>query len=147
MKKQKEIDAIVDDILFIKPIFFKALINAKGIKALITPGTYYIMLALEKSGALSMSQISKEVSMPKPNVTPLVDKLICTGLAERISDGKDRRIINIKLTKSGLKNKKEVDKALKAHTYEKLKDLSLNDLNLLAESLTKVKNILAKLPK
>ena len=147
MKKQKEIGAIVDNILFIKPIFFKALINAKGIKALITPGTYYIMLALEKSGALSMSHISKEVSMPRPNVTPLVDKLICAGLAERISDGKDRRIINIKLTKSGLKTKKEVDQALREHTFQKLGNLSITDLKALAESLAKVKNILEKLPK
>ena len=147
MKKLKEIGDIIDSILFIKPIFFKALINAKGIKALITPGTYYIMLALEKSGALSMSHISKEVSMPRPNVTPLVDKLICTGLAERISDGKDRRIINIKLTKSGLKTKKEVDKALREHTFQKLNYLTQRDVSILAESLAKVREILAKLPK
>jgi len=145
--KQKEIEVIIDNILFIKSIVFKSLVNATGVKDKISPGIYYVMLVLDKFGALSMSRISKEIAIPKPNVTILVDKLISGGLAERIPGKKDRRIIEIKLTKKGLNTKKEVDKTLKEHTFQKLFSLSPPDIKLLSELLSKVRNIFEKIPK
>jgi len=142
-----EIDSIISNILFIKPMFFKALVNSKGLMTIVNPGTYYIMLALEKHKALSMSTIGSAVSMPRPNVTALVDKMISDRLAERTPDPKDRRIIKIGLTRKGYKTKKLVDKALKEHTSQKLSSLSDSEIKQLSSSLTKVRNIFAKLPK
>lgn len=146
MNKNK-IDIIIDNILSIKLNFFKPFINAKGLHSIITPGIYYVLIALDKHGPLSMSHIGKEVSMSKPNVTALVDKLIFQGLAERIHDESDRRIINIKLTKKGLKIKKEIDKTFEKHIYQKLSSLSDAEFKILSDSLCNVRNLLSKIQK
>jgi DNA-binding MarR family transcriptional regulator len=90
-----------------------------------------------------MSNIGKEIYMPKPNVTALIDKLISQNLVERIPDSKDRRIINIKLTKKGLKTKKEIENIFK----EQVSFLTDKEINELSNSLTKARNIIAKIQK
>jgi DNA-binding MarR family transcriptional regulator len=143
----KELEDIIDNLLSIKLIFFKELVNLKELRKLITPGTYYVMIALEKHGSLSMSQIGRETAMPKPNVTSFVDMLISKHFAERIPDEKDRRIINIKLTKKGLKAKKEIDKFFRNQMSDKLKILRPSDIKNLSCSLVHVSNVLSKIPK
>jgi DNA-binding MarR family transcriptional regulator len=144
---ERELEEIIENILSIKLIFFKELVNLKELRKLITPGTYYIMIALEKHGSLSMSHIGKETAMPNPNVTSFVDMLISKHYAERIPDEEDRRIINIKLTKKGLKAKKEIDKFFRNQMYDKLKVLSSAEIKNLSCSLMRVKDVLSKLPK
>jgi DNA-binding MarR family transcriptional regulator len=143
----KELEEIIDNILSIKLIFFKELVNLKELRKLITPGTYYIMIALEKHGKLSMTKIGRETAMPKPNVTSFVDILISKHFAERIPGEKDRRIINIKLTKKGLKAKKEIDKFFRTRMYNKLKELSSSEIKNLSSSLISVREVLSKLQK
>jgi MarR family 2-MHQ and catechol resistance regulon transcriptional repressor len=142
-----EIDNIVDNILSIKLNFFKPFMDSKGLKSLITPGTYYVLIALERNGPLSMSSIGREASMPKPNVTALIDKLILKGLAERTQDVHDRRIVNIKITKKGLKMKKEIDKTFEEHTTKTLSVLTADEVKLLSDSLNKVRQLMSKIQK
>jgi DNA-binding MarR family transcriptional regulator len=144
---EKELEDIIDNILSIKLIFFKELVNLKELRKLITPGTYYIMIALEKHGSLSMSQIGRETAMPKPNVTSFVDMLISKHFAERIPDEKDRRIINIKLTKKGLKAKREIDKFFRNQMHNKLRVLTSAEIKNLSCSLIHVSDVLSKIPK
>lgn len=143
----KELNTIIDNILSIKLIFFKALVNTKGLKTLISPAIYYLMISLEKHGKLSMSNIGREIYTPKPNVTTIIDKLITKKLVERIPDATDRRIINIKLTKKGLKTRKEIDAMFKEQTKRRLASLSEHDILELSSSLSKVRNILSKIKK
>ncbi len=42
-----------------------------------------------------MSEIGRRVYISKSNMTSLIDKLVENGLAERIPDTNDRRVINI----------------------------------------------------
>jgi DNA-binding MarR family transcriptional regulator len=143
MMDDKKIDIIIDNILSVKLIFFKALLRQGETKTILSPAIYYVLTALERQGSLSMSNIGKEIYMPKPNVTALIDKLISQNLVERIPDSKDRRIINIKLTKKGLKTKKEIENIFK----EQVSFLTDKEINELSNSLTKARNIIAKIQK
>jgi DNA-binding MarR family transcriptional regulator len=144
---EKDLDIIIDNILSIKLIFFKALVNTKGLKTLISPAIYYLMISLEKHGSLSMSNIGKEIYTPKPNVTTLIDKLILNKLVERFPDAKDRRIINIKLTKKGLKTKQDIDNIFRQKTRKRLSSLTENEAKELSHSLSIVRKILSKIQK
>ena len=144
---KNELDKIIDNILSIKLIFFKALVNSRGLKTMITPAIYYLMRALEKRESLSMSEIGKVIYTPKPNVTPLIDKLISKKLVERIHNEKDRRIINIKLTRKGLKTKQEIEKIFEEQTESKLSSLTEKEIKELSNSLIKVRSILSKIQK
>ena len=139
------LDKIVDNILSIKPILFKNLIKPEMVSHIIPAGSYHLFIILEKHGTLSMTEIGKELTMPKPNVTSLIDKLIDSGFVERIPDLNDRRIVKIQFTISG---KKAIDKAkifVRENIKEKLLMLSDGELALLADSLQTVKEILSKI--
>ena len=140
---EEKLDKIIDNILSVKINFFKALLRPGESKSDISPAIYYVMTALEKHGSLSMSEIGKEIYMPKPNVTALIDKLISKKLVERIPDNKDRRIINIKLTKKGIITKTEIEKIFRKQMFS----LSDKEIEELSNSLTKVRKIIAKIQK
>mgnify|MGYP002411622585 CR=1 FL=1 len=63
---------------------------------------YSIMKALEPEEGLTVSEISTRVHRKISNVTPVVDFLVDKGIAERISDEKDRRVIRVRLTAEGI---------------------------------------------
>jgi len=73
---------------------------------------------------LSMSDIGKCLSMPKPHITVIVDKLIDEGYVVRQNDPKDRRIINISLTDKGLMDFEEIKETLSLTLKSKLVLLS-----------------------
>ena len=100
MEKAK-LSSITNDLILIKPLFYKAFGRPHHAISNITPGAYYVLLQLAGDGELSMSEIAEKLSVSKPNVTTLIDKLIEEGLTERLSDKQDRRIVKIKLTKKG----------------------------------------------
>nr|WP_255343964.1 MarR family transcriptional regulator [Methanobacterium sp. SMA-27] len=56
---------------------------------------FHILKVLKKKGPLPMSEIGRRVYISKSNMTSLIDKLVENGLAERIPDTNDRRVINI----------------------------------------------------
>ena len=52
-------------------------------------------------GAMPVSEISKRLGIAKPNITPLIDRLIADGFVERRRDVRDRRVVNIVLLPAG----------------------------------------------
>ena len=144
MEKQ-HLDTIIDNIFSVNPILFKSLVKIKPKKPHLTPGSHFLLMTLRNNGKLSMSEIGKLLSMPKPNVTALVDKLIIDKLIERLPDKEDRRIINIQLTKKGNKLIEAKKKSIHEHIKQKLMILSEKELLQLSTSLQNVKNILSKI--
>ena len=143
--ENQHLDLIIDNIFSVNPILFKSLVKIKPKKLHLTPGSHFLLMTLKKNGKLSMSEIGKLLSMPKPNVTALVDKLILDKLIERLSDKQDRRIINIQLTKKGNKLIEAKKKSIHEHIKQKLMILTEKELLQLSTSLQNVKNILTKI--
>ncbi|MCE1163800.1 MAG: MarR family transcriptional regulator [Bacteroidetes bacterium] len=142
--KIRDIEIITDNILFIKTMISRAILNAVGNREVVSPGMYYVMLVLEKNGPLPMSGISREMLIPKPNVTKLVDKLIADGLVERIPDAADRRIIKIRLSRKGEKVKNEINKALTENAFRKTFNLTEKDIKIISGHLIGIREIFAK---
>ena len=111
----------------------------------LTASNYYVLIVLSKHEFLSMSEISKKLTMPKPNISALVDKLIKEGLLERHYDKTDRRIINVRLTKQGNIAINDFKKNVRNHFKEKLSSLTEKDLEKLSKSLQNIKDILVKI--
>jgi DNA-binding MarR family transcriptional regulator len=100
------------------------------------------MGSLKRNGMLSMSEIGKQLSIPKPHVTVIIDKLIDEGYVTRENDPADRRIIKIRLTQKGLKDFEEIKQAISESLKEKISSLPAEELQLLKDSSENVKNIL-----
>ncbi|MBQ8535902.1 MAG: MarR family transcriptional regulator, partial [Clostridia bacterium] len=109
MAKKKSVDAaLVDQVaqnLFnALPIFRKRLVHMDVIqREYHIPLSHVQVLAmLNDNGSMSVSEISRRLGIAKPNITPLVDRLILAGLVERCRDENDRRVVNISICQSGV---------------------------------------------
>lgn len=111
-------------------------------KSSVTPGGMFVLGSLKRHGMLSMSDIGKFLSMPKPHITVIVDRLIDEGYVERQSDAHDRRIVNILITEKGLKDFEEIKLAVSETLKSKLVLLNENELDILAAASQQVKDIL-----
>jgi len=60
-----------------------------------------VLTMLGDLGAMSVSEISKRLGIAKPNITPLIDRLIADGYVERRRDTRDRRVVNVVLLPAG----------------------------------------------
>ena len=60
-----------------------------------------VLAMLEEMGSMSVSEISKRFGIAKPNITPLVDRLVNAGLVDRVRSETDRRVVNIVILEEG----------------------------------------------
>jgi len=137
-----KIDLIADNLISIHPLLYKSISRPLKHQSSITPGGMYVLGSLKRNGTQSMSDIGKCLSMPKPHVTVIVDRLIEEGLVERQSDPNDRRIVNILLTEKGLEDFENIKQEISENLKIKLSLLSIEEQEILADASQKVREIL-----
>jgi DNA-binding MarR family transcriptional regulator len=138
----QKIDLIAENLISIHPLLYKSISKPLRTKSSITPGGMFVMGSLKRYGILSMSDIGKCLSMPKPHITVIVDKLIEEGYVERLNDPKDRRIVNILITNKGLKDFEDIKQVVSENLKIKLSSLDEDEQNILATASKQVKDIL-----
>jgi DNA-binding MarR family transcriptional regulator len=136
------IDRVVENLMTIQPLLYINLLKPVRTKTILPLGAIFVISELKKHQVLSMSEIGRRLSMPKPHVTGLVDKLIVEGFVERVSDPSDRRIINIKMTVKGTKNMMSIKKIISEDLRNMLSKLDEKKLEQLSVSSQQVKEIL-----
>jgi len=117
----------------------------KGVS--IPPSHVKVIFYLSQKKSMSVSDVAKCLDISKPNMTPIIDKLISNGLVNRYTDPDDRRKINIELTEKAhnlLKNKK---REIKNNLFNKISTLNDEDLYKLDASIREMYDILIKLKK
>jgi len=137
-----KIDLIAENLISIHPLLYKSISKPLRHQSSITPGGMFVMGSLKRYGILSMSDIGKCLSMPKPHITVIVDKLIEEGYVERLNDPKDRRIVNILITEKGLKDFEDIKQAVSENLKIKLSTLDKKEQDILATASQQVKEIL-----
>ena len=140
-----KVDLIAENLMAIHPLLYKSISKPLRTRSSITPGGMFVMESLKRRGMLSMSDIGKCLSMPKPHITVIVDKLIDEGYVVRQNDSKDRRIINISLTDKGLIDFEEIREAVSMTLKSKLILLSEEQQDQLSTSSQQLKEILISL--
>ncbi|MBP1618368.1 MAG: transcriptional regulator, MarR family [Bacteroidetes bacterium] len=121
---EKKIDTIVENMARILPILARIFMKGVRAKTSYPPQVIFVMGALTHHGKLTMTGIGNHLSVPKPQVTTLIDRLFAEELVERLNDDKDRRIIYIQLTPKG----KDRFQEIKSMMFESMKT-ALTDLD------------------
>lgn len=137
-----KVDIIAENLMAIHPLLYKSISKPLRTKSSITPGGMFVMESLKRYGMLSMSDIGKCLTMPKPHITVIVDKLIDEGYVVRQNDSKDRRIINISLTDKGLVDFEEIRESVSLTLKSKLVLLSEQEQEQLSVASQQLKEIL-----
>lgn len=144
-KNTISIDSAIENLISIHPLLTKSFTRSLRSKTNLNPGSLYVLGILTRHGMLSMTEIGCKLSMPKPHVTGLVDKLIAENLVERLFDPKDRRIVNVHITEKGAADFNAIKFEISQEMRQKLQKLDADTLQVLAESSQHVKDILIKI--
>lgn len=103
-----------------------------------------VLFYLVHNGPTSISAMAKELCISKPNMTPVIDKLVEDGLVNRFYDQNDRRVIRVESTHKACDFLKAGQEHIKDVVKEKLSTLDDADLNNLSTSLETLLPIIRK---
>jgi len=145
------LEKVAIDLLSIPPLIFRE-IRRKLIKTAladtnvdITPLHFEILRLLEKERGLHVAEIGEKLQVAKAQMTHLIDKLADLNMIERKTDIADRRTINITLTGQGRAFLDEHKNRLAHTAIETMSGLTDEELEDLANTLNKLRDILSKL--
>ncbi|MBO9129767.1 MarR family transcriptional regulator [Bacillus sp. 165] len=142
-----DVETIVEHMLSVTPFFNrKFMLTGESVSLKHMPLSHIqVLLLVNELGRLTVSDIGSRLSISRPNMTPLLNKLIEEGYVERQYSEKDRRVIWIILTEKGeifiQKHKQLIAEKLK----EQILTLSESELETLTISLRNIKSIFSKL--
>ncbi|MBD7915357.1 MarR family transcriptional regulator [Clostridium sp. Sa3CUN1] len=124
----------------------KLLNPSEMIKGSILPPSHIkVIFYLSHKKSMSVSQMAKCLDISKPNMTPIIDKLINDGYVHRYQDPNDRRKINVELTEKAHSFLKEKKIEIKNNLMAKLSYLDEEDLLNLSFIIKNMHKIILKL--
>lgn len=111
----------------------------------IPPSHGKVIFYLAQKGPTSVSTIAKDLCISKPNMTPIIDKLLEAGYVTRYEDPNDRRVLRIEVTEKSY----ETFKLRKEYVLTTLKNLLStledNDLDSLGNIMCEFNRIISNL--
>lgn len=111
----------------------------------IPPSHLKVIFTLSHTGPLSLSQLANTIGISKPNLTPIIDKLIQKGFVNRYEDPNDRRILRVEITNKAVELRDQQCNKFKTMLQPKLSNLPTEDLDSLEDLLSKIMPIITKL--
>ena len=138
------IDSVARNLFLALPIFRKRLLHMDVIQREfnIPLSHVQVMAMLFDNGSMNVSEISRKLGIAKPNITPLIDRLIAEGYVERRRDEKDRRMVNVSICPSGVAELETIRKKMRDQVGDGAVGLSAADLRALNESLKTIHRVL-----
>ncbi len=139
-----KLETTIQNFISIIPLFKKKLLhdNCKFNKGNLNHSHFQILSVLKKEGKLPISEVGKKLVISTPNMTKLLTKLIDEDMVERIPEEKDRRIININLTKKGHEYLDIQFLEIKSALKDKFSSLPYDKLDKFNDSLITLKEVL-----
>jgi DNA-binding MarR family transcriptional regulator len=145
------LEKVAIDLLSIPPLIFRE-IRRKLVKTTlahidvdVTPLHFEILRLLEEEGKLHVAEIGEKLHLAKAQMTHLIDKLADLTMVERKTDVTDRRTINITLTGQGRAFLEAHKNRLVGTAMETMSRLTDEELEDLANTLKKLRDMLSKL--
>ena len=105
-----------------------------------------VLVMLDHRGSLSITEISNSFGIAKPNITPLVDRLIEEGLVMRERNSADRRVVNVVICEKGRERLADIYRDLCDNLFDWTRTLSQEYMTAFNEALETIVRLLRKQP-
>lgn len=107
----------------------------------ISPSQYNLLRILRGAGVRgrTMREISERMINRDPDVTRLADGMVKRGLARRMRDTEDRRVVKLFITEKGLEMLGRLDRAVEVFLKQALGGLGPKRLRLLRDLLNEAR--------
>jgi DNA-binding MarR family transcriptional regulator len=106
------------------------------------PGHFHVLSSLYHRGSFPMSELGSEVRISKQQLTPIIDRLVETGMVTRRVDEQDRRIVRVEITEQGTEVYEELREEIKQSLMERFSAIPDGQLKELERMLPRVHEIL-----
>ncbi|RKP51682.1 MarR family transcriptional regulator [Cohnella endophytica] len=111
----------------------------------LSPTNFHLLRALYEKRKATITELCNHMRVSRPNMTPLVDKLVRHGLVRRRPTAEDRRFVEIEITEEGDRHCREMRQMILKHIHSKLESLDEEDLAALEQCLNTMKTIALKI--
>ena len=107
----------------------------------LTPAQFNVLRILRGSqpDGLACTRIAERMINQDPDVTRLIDRLVAAGLVDKQRDERDRRVVNVAITKAGLTLTEKASKAVRTKLESEMNGLGERRLNVLADLLERIR--------
>ena len=110
-------------------------------KLKLSPAEYRGILSLQPGKIVSCMRLSSAMGLSKSRGSRVVDKLIKNGYLKEAKKEDDKRVFNVKLTRSGEKALKEITILMKECESAILKNVPKSELKTFTQTLHKISEI------
>ena len=143
----QHIEELIEKLVYLIPTLEKRLIKSLdiGCEPNLSPLQHRAIFILHDEGMLSMSELSKNMSVSKQQLTIIIDKLLKANFVERVYNKNDRRIINVKLSEEGNNFLCLFKTKIVKDMHLRVKALNEDEVNTLLNAIDDIYNITKKL--
>jgi Transcriptional regulators len=142
-----DINEVAESLSALLPTLDRKLIRPleHGSRQFLSPLSLHAMSILSERDTITMTELAGEMRIAKPQLTPIIDKLIECNWASRENDIDDRRIIKIKITPAGKSSIEEFHKDITNRIKTKIGCLDKDDLSSLYNALNDLYRLINKI--
>jgi len=143
---EKNLTKLSEDFFLLMMLLHKKIIKLEDFmkNTVVPPSHVKVVFYLAQNGPSSVSSIARDLCISKPNMTPIIDKLLECGYVNRY-DPKDRRVIRIEITEKANEVFKIKKDLMKSFLKEKLSVLPDEDLISLNGAISEFKRVMSKI--
>src|SRR5450432_2181973 len=87
---------------------------------------------------MPMGELSKELDVPLSTATRIVDGLVASGVAQRVADPQDRRVVRVTLTEGGRELHQILNRHMQKYVDQVLSGLTSDERDQLTHLLRKI---------
>lgn len=143
---QSNSEKLAWQILTVAPVLKKRLFRPdfeQGANQL--PLSYAQVLAtLSIEVSMTVTEISERFDIAKPNITPLIDRMIEAGYVKRVRNTTDRRVVHVFILDKGREKVTEMVKSLQDTVQGWSKTMTEEDMGRVTDAIELIRSILAK---
>lgn len=130
------VESIAQNLYEALPLLPKRLVRVDAItREFGMPFSHIQILCMLSEQEMSIGEISANLGIAKPNITPLLDSLHERGILERCRSEKDRRIVNVRLLPEGKALADQIKKSIAEQMGEWPRSFSHSDIKRLNNAL------------
>lgn len=103
-----------------------------------------VLATLNIEESMTVTEISERFDIAKPNITPLIDRMIEAGYVKRVRNSTDRRVVQVFILDKGCEKVAEMVESLKETVQGWSKSITDEDMVRVTDAIDVIRSILAK---
>ena len=93
---------------------------------------------------MTVTEISERFDIAKPNITPLIDRMIEAGYVKRVRNSTDRRVVHVIILEKGREKVREMVASLTNTVQGWSKAMTEEEIQKVTDAIEEIRSILAK---